>query len=164
MNRRDQVAIFRNPRAYYAGESGEGHSNRRDRAGLDDGKKSPAVEKTKQGRIRFPQVDIHSTSVRHHGRQFAVTQRARDGERPGHAPGHQKPSGAADVPRHLGRYDKDARPDHGPDNQHGRIEETQSPSEFAVVGGGSAYRRQAGCFDQCLPLGCNCVDDCILYP
>ena len=71
------------------------HANGGNRSGLDDQVQRPAVEKSPQRTQRFAQVDVLPARLRHHGRQFAVSQRARDGHEAGDQPRAQSAAPAS---------------------------------------------------------------------
>ncbi len=64
----------------------ESHAHGGNRARLDDEEQSPAVEKSPERAERFAQVDVLPAGARHHGGEFAVGERADDGEESGDQP------------------------------------------------------------------------------
>ena len=130
VHRRHQVVILGDPRPQHAEVTREADRHGRDRAGLDDQEQRPAVEEPPQRRERFAQVDVLAAGARHHRRQFAVGQRADDRQHAGHDPRGQQPSGAPTLPRHVGRHDEDAGPDHRADDDHRGVEEAEASCEF----------------------------------
>jgi hypothetical protein len=64
----DNVAIFRNLRPQHTKVTGKSDGRSSDRAGLNDKKECPAVEKSPERGVGFTQVDVLASSVRHHRR------------------------------------------------------------------------------------------------
>ena len=77
----------RNRRKEDAEKLAESHADRSNGSGLNHQKERPAVKKSPQRPQGFAQIDILAAGARHHGRQFAVTQRADDGQKAGDQPG-----------------------------------------------------------------------------
>jgi len=125
----DQVVIFGKPRDKDSRESREGHGHGGQRAALNHRKESPAVEESDERRKGFAQVDVHPAGARHHGGEFAVGERGGHRKHAGQRPGHQHAAGAADVPRHVGRDDKDARADHRAGHSQHRVKEAEAANK-----------------------------------
>src|SRR5665213_3971102 len=79
-------------------EACEGDSYSSDRSGLDDGEERPSIEETKQRRKGFPEVDVHTSGLRHHGGQLPVAERSGNREYSGDDPCDQEPSRGANLP------------------------------------------------------------------
>ena len=90
------------------------------------------------------------TAALSYGELAAMMPRAGDGQQSGQHPRREQPPRAPDVPRHVGRDDEDARPDHRPDHHHRRVVEAQAALELGVergqrhVIGGGRRRRARG--------------------
>jgi hypothetical protein len=140
VERRHDEAIVGDPGHQRAEVAREPDRHRRDRAGLDDQKERPAVEKAPDRRERFAEIDVLAAGARHHRRELAVRQRPDDRQQPCDHPPDQQPPRTADRPRHVGGHDEDSRPDHRADHHHGRVVETQPARELGVERG----RRHGG--------------------
>ncbi len=71
----------------------------------------PAVEKAPAAPVGGGQVVDLAARLRHHGREFAVAERAREREQSGDDPDDDHHLGRADVARHDARLGENARPD-----------------------------------------------------
>ncbi len=67
-------------------EFAKSHAHGGDRAGLDHEKEGPTVEKSPERAERLAQIHVLATSSRHHGGEFAIGERANDGEESGDEP------------------------------------------------------------------------------
>ena len=122
-------------REEHAQELAECHADCGNRAGLDDQVQRPAVEKSPQRPQRLAQVHVLPARVRHHRRQFAVGQRAGDGQEAGHQPRRNQQRRRVDLARNLGRDNKDARADHRAHHQRGCAGQAQSFYKFVFAAG-----------------------------
>ena len=110
----------------------ECHADGGDGSGLDDQEERPAVEKSPERAQRFAQINVLAAGTRHHGGQFAVGQRAGDGQETGHQPGADQQRGRVGKARDVGGDDEDAGADHGAHDQRGRAGKPQAFYELAI--------------------------------
>ncbi len=119
----------------------EGDADGGDGSGLHDQEQRPAVEKAPERAERLAQVNVLAAGVRHHRRQFAIGQRASDGEKSGEHPGADQQRRRVDQARNVGGDDEDARADHGAHHQRGRADRAQALYESGVAGAdGDSFR------------------------
>jgi hypothetical protein len=142
--------VVGNPRHERAEVAREADRHGGDGSGLDDEKQRPAVEESPEWRERFTQIDVLAAGAWHHRGEFAVRERADDGQDAGQHPGAQQPARTADVPRHVGRDDEDARPDHRPDDDHRRVVQSEPAVELGIKRG-CRCRRAAAVGHRSLP-------------
>ena len=131
----DNPITRRNGRPEDTEEFAESHAHGGDRAGLNHEKQSPSVEKTPEWAERLPQVNILPARTRHHGREFAVGERADNGEEAGDEPGANQQRRRSDLARNFGGNNKDARADHRAHHQHGGAGEAQTFDQLFVLMG-----------------------------
>ena len=141
----DQVVVLGNRGPEHAEEARKRHADRGNSAGLNDEEERPPVQKPPQRRERLAQVDVLATGARHHGGQFAVGQRSRQGEQPRDQPGRQQPGRAADQARDVGGDDEDPRADHRADHHHRRVKQPESAFELGVEHRGVGRRARGVC-------------------
>ncbi len=113
----------------------EGDADRRDGSRLHHQKQRPAVEEAPHRPERLAQINILAAGVRHHGRQFAVGERARDGQESGHQPCAHQQRGRIDLAGDIGRDNEDAGADHRTHHQHGGAGQPEPFYELAFAGG-----------------------------
>ena len=88
-------------REKHAEIASESDGDRGDRAGLNDEKERPAVEKSPERRIRFAQINVLPAGVRKQRREFAVGKRGSDRQQSGDDPGEQQAAGRAGLARDV---------------------------------------------------------------
>ncbi len=110
----------------------EGHSNSGYSASLDHQKQSPSVEEAPQRPQRFAQINVLPASLGHHGRQFAIRERAHNSHESGNQPGAQQQRRRVGLAGNFGGHNKDAGADHGAHDQRGGAGEAQTFHQFRV--------------------------------
>ena len=76
-----------------AKELSEGDADRGDGPGLYDEEERPSVEKSAERAERFAEIDVLAAGLRHHGGEFAVTERSDEGHEGCHHPGRDEQRG-----------------------------------------------------------------------
>ena len=94
-------------------EFAEGDADRGDGAGLNDKEERPAVEEAAERAEGLAEIDVLTAGLGHHGRQFAVAERADEGHQRRNQPGGNEKCGRADGATHICGDDEDAGADHG---------------------------------------------------
>ncbi len=123
----------RNRRKEDPEELAERHADGRDGPGLNHQEQSPAVEKSPQRAQRLAEVNVLPTGSRHHGRQFAVAQRANDGHEASDQPGANQQGRRIHFPSDFCRDNEDAGTDHRAHHQHGGAGQAQAFDQFFVL-------------------------------
>ena len=139
---RHEVAVVREPGDQGAQVPGETDRHGGDRAGLDHHHRGPPEQEPDQGREGFPKVHVLPAGPRHHRGQLAVRKGRDDRERGADGPREEQPPDAPQLPRHLGRDEEHAGPDHRPDHDHRGVEQPQAAGQFSLgVGRGARADR-----------------------
>src|SRR5690606_17431213 len=92
---------------------------------LNDGKETPAVQKTDKGIISFLQVNILPTGARKHSAQLTVADRCDHRHECRNSPNRYEPSGTSHVSDNVGADDKYTGADHRAGYNHRRIPKSQ---------------------------------------
>ena len=140
-DRGDDPRVGRNRGREHAEEAGECNRYRRNRSGLNDQEKRPAVEKTPQRRIGFAQVDVLSARLGHHRRKLAIGKRRGNRQDAGNNPGEEQTARRTRLPGDVGGHDEDAGANHRADDNHGGVEQAQAADKPRL---GDGLRRGDG--------------------
>ena len=118
----------------HAKKFAERHAYRGDGAGLDDEKERPAEQESPQRAERLAQVNVLAAGFGHHGGEFAVAERANDGEHARDDPGAQIEGRRVGVAGDVGVDQEDAGADHGSDHDSSRAEQAKRRDQLWSVG------------------------------
>ena len=109
---------------------GQRRGQRRDGSRRGDGEKHPAAEKARRFSPRPADEGVKTSGPRHRRSELGQAHRSQEREEAADDPNREHGRGSVHGPRDLGRHEEDARPDHGPNDQHDRVEEAQRSQEL----------------------------------
>jgi len=107
----------------------ERYAHGRDPAALDHHERGPAEEKSDEGVIGVPKVDVLAAGLGKERRELGEREGSRHGDQAARDPGGEDPAGRRQALGHQIRVDEDSGADDAADDDHGGVEGSESAAQ-----------------------------------